>query len=1256
MSRRRTALASVLGIVLLVPLSLTAAHATSGDEPGDEPSSPAVPLTRPDGLARPDGPTALDGEVAGPVIAPALAEADGVVTAFVELDAPSGIETVEAGGDAADVAAAAAGVAEIAADVVPADAGEVPEEVPAKLDVTTTVVSGIVVTGGADQIRDLADDPAVTAVHLVVPKTVDNKGTDVFTRALEAWTSAGATGEGVTIGVIDTGLDYTHATFGGAGTVEAYQAAYGTDGTGPIPAGSFDTAKFLGGYDFAGPLYDADGASPGSSVVPTPDENPIDASHTTSNGGHGSHVAGTAAGYGVLEDGSTFDGDYSVLTDISDWRVGPGAAPEAGVYALKVFGDVGGSTSLVISALEWAADPNGDGDLSDHLDIVNLSLGSDLSAADDPENLFIDALAEIGVLTVASAGNGGDVTDVGGSPGNARSALSVANSVGDTQTYDAVEVVEASDASLLGLHAAQNSAYYEGGVDVTAPVTFVGEDVSGCASLEPYAEQIAGTIVWLWWDDDDTTRECGSGVRWDNAEAAGAAGVLIGTELPVFPAGIAGNAGIPGAQLTAAATDTLLPAIQAGGVIAHIGPSLASAGFVIDESVADTLSSGSSRGVHGSLGTVKPDVAAPGTLISSVAAGTGDDRVTYSGTSMSSPHVAGIAALVAQAHPDWTPLQVKAAVMNTATHDVYSGPGGTGVAYGPQRVGSGRVDALDATGAEVIAYATDAPDLVSVTFGVVPVGADVVTQTRTVTVHNTGTTPRTYATSYARSTTAGGATVTVSPAEITVPAGGTAEVAVTLTADPATLQRDIDPTQEEIYYSVGVYREYVTTVSGRLVLTPADGTELRVPVQAAPRPVSELTTEPITFAADQTEAPLAVAGRGVASGGWYSLMAPFVLAASSPELAPAGADTSASVTRAADIQYVGVTSTAPDLAAAGADPANGTLGLAITTYGEWASLGGGVVPIIDTDIDGDGIWDLETYVWKYAADLDLTTVETYALGYDPDAGYSFGPLVDIWEANGLSGALDTSVFDSNVLVVPMNMAWVGIAPGDTPTFAVATYSPYAPSPSGIVDEAELFTFDPFDPPVWFDSDPTVVEDTVWYYGQPGTDVTVHRSAAGAETDLLVLHTHNELGGRAEVVDVTVAPPKDTSTVRAFAPRSVTAGTPVPVSVVVSSTGAPPTGRVEVREDDQVLGTARVTTVHRLGTAVVLVYGLPPGPHHLTVTYVGNDRVEPSSTTVDVTVTRPYGWPGHGWPGYGFGWPGYGYGWPGYGFGWPGYGW
>ena len=91
-------------------------------------------------------------------------------------------------------------------------------------------------------------------------------------------------------------------------------------------------------------------------------------------------------------------------------------------------------------ALDWALDPNGDGDFSDHLDIINLSLGADDAPVDDPENAFIDELTSHGVLSVIAAGNNGDLTDTGGSPGNAVSALAVASTVDSYQLRDGLKV------------------------------------------------------------------------------------------------------------------------------------------------------------------------------------------------------------------------------------------------------------------------------------------------------------------------------------------------------------------------------------------------------------------------------------------------------------------------------------------------------------------------------------------------------------------------------------------------------------------------------------------------------------------------------------------------------------------------------------------------------------------------------------------------------------------------------------------------
>ncbi|MFB8230389.1 S8 family serine peptidase [Cellulosimicrobium sp. NPDC055967] len=1058
-------------------------------------------------------------------VAPSLAKASGTVTAFVELDAPSAVDLAAQGASPDQVEANAQEVAELADDVVPqqATARSAGARDPQQVSVTSTLVAGVVVTGDAARVRDLARDASVVTVYRIIPKKPANKGTDVFTRALETWQSTGLTGEGVRIGIIDTGLDYTHKAFGGPGTQEAFDEAYGDRGTGPVPDGTFDELKFLGGHDFAGYDYDASGTVPGTTLVPTPDENPIDSLDSVGSG-HGSHVAGTTAAYGVTADGETFDGDYSTLTDISDWQVGPGSAPEAGLYALKVFGDLGGSTGVVVDALEWAADPNGDGDLSDRLDIVNLSLGSDGSPADDPENLFIDQLSRLGTLSVIASGNAGDVTDVGGSPGNARTALTVANSVGDTQTFDAVRV-DAPEA-LAGEYPAQNSVDYAGGSDVTAPVAFLGGDVDGCQAFTPeQAAAVAGKIAFLSWDDNDATRACGSAARFNNAQAAGAVGVLLSSELSSFVAGIAGNAGIPGAQLTGPSHEALRPAIEAGEVTMTIGPSLALSSFVSIPEIGDTLNSGSSRGVHGSLGIAKPDVAAPGTGIASVASGHLDGASIKSGTSMATPHVAGIAALVKEAHPGWAPAEVKASVMNTATHDVFTGPSGTGTAYGPERVGSGRVDAVDAVANTTLAYASQDSDQVSVAFGVVPVGKDTVTVRKTVTVQNTGDAPKTYATSFAQSSTAGGATVSVAPASVTVPAGQRTVVTVTLTADPATLAKELDPTSSADS-GVGVPRDFVSSVSGRVVLTPTNGTAaLRVPVQASPKLVSDLSGDTVAFPGSTTTADLDLDGRGVASGGWFSLVAPFELKTTSPRLeADAAVGASASAIAAADVRAVGFTSTAPQVAADGGDPADGVIGIGVAVDGEWASLGSVSIPAVEVDVDSDGTADFEVAAIKYNSETDLTLAATFTLKdwTAPDGTeYEAGDNVDLQPINSVWGNVDTSVFDNNVVVIPVGIGSLGIEEGDVPTFQVLTYSPYSQAADQLVDATETFTGDPYDPAYWFDGG-----DQLLYVGADDTSIPVHRSEAAVEAGsgkLLLLHLHNGTATkRWQTVDVTTS--------------------------------------------------------------------------------------------------------------------------------------
>ena len=116
-------------------------------------------------------------------------------------------------------------------------------------------------------------------------------------------------GEGIKIAVIDTGIDYTHANFGGPGTVAAYNAANAAD-TLPADAALFGPAapRVKGGIDLVGDDYNADPTTPAYQPVPHPDPNPLDCN------GHGSHVAGTAAGSGVIANGATYTGPYNATT------------------------------------------------------------------------------------------------------------------------------------------------------------------------------------------------------------------------------------------------------------------------------------------------------------------------------------------------------------------------------------------------------------------------------------------------------------------------------------------------------------------------------------------------------------------------------------------------------------------------------------------------------------------------------------------------------------------------------------------------------------------------------------------------------------------------------------------------------------------------------------------------------------------------------------------------------------------------------
>lgn len=1118
--RRSTGRAVVASLTGLILASSMWVPASAVEAPDGAPTAEGIRLTTlPPGLK----------------ISENLAKATGEVAVFVQFKgegafAQTQSDAVQSGRE--EPADRSAEVKKIRA-ATKAKAKEVVAKVSGKeLYTTSNTIPGVAVQADADAIRGLAGRTDVAKISRLTPKVPTNKGGVIDTRAVDTWAgSNGQTGNGVTVAIIDTGVDYTHAGFGGPGDIATFEAASAPEAQAAAPNPDwYDPDKYVGGYDLVGDTYNADpGADPAGPFpyqpTPMPDVNPIDCQS------HGSHVAGTAVGYGVDAAGNTFTGDYSTLTaeDVNDMRVGPGTAPEAQLVSLRVFG-CDGSSLVVGNALDLVLDPNGDGNFDDRANIVNMSLGSNFPIPDDPEVDILNNLTAQGVLSVVSSGNDGDIYDIGGTPGSAKSALTVANSIGSQVTLDRAEVLAPEEEA--GPASGQYTVNYNYFGDDVTPEKLTGEVVmgpegdnsDGCAELP--AASAEGQWIWLYWDDNDATRECGSVVRWNSATAAGYDGVVIGTTLDVFPAGIGGNAAIPGIQFTKADTERLQPIAEAGGLVIQLSPESIAAGSG-PSGALDTLNPGSSRGVHGSFDVVKPDVAAPGTQIGSVAVGTGNGGSVKSGTSMAAPNVAGIAALVSAA-TNLNPLQVKAAIMNTATNDLTVEPEGD-VEYAPNRTGSGRVDAFEAVATDAIAFDSEDPALVTVDFGVVEVGAQGYSATRKITVTNFTNKPHTYTAEYLAATEIPGVEIIVPDQPIAVNGKQTVQFDVTMRiTDPAAMAKAIDPAADVTHTisllnpALEVTRQFIAQASGRVELTSDTTNTLRVPVHAAPKPVSELagpSSLRYPSGSDFHEL-LTLSGRGLAQGGapgepssYTSLVSPFVLGEQSGRLTGLALES----LNALDLKTVGAASTVPGILAAGGDPAEGILNIGISTWKNWSVPTGTLSFSVEIDVNADGKPDFLAESFREpTVDLDLFLIS------ELDAVGTASP-VTLVPANGVDGATDINPFDTNVITIPIPVGVLGLELGSSNPikYKVSTSSAFTVNAAGAeigeVDTTKWINFNLTDPNLWF-AGMTGAETT--FVGADGASIGVTRDRGVTKASVLLLHHHNRTGARDQVVPIS----------------------------------------------------------------------------------------------------------------------------------------
>ncbi|BAN00350.1 S8 family peptidase [Ilumatobacter coccineus] len=493
-------------------------------------------------------------------------------------------------------------------------------------------------------------------VAKVVPNELSQLQTDASGEFLGlddrrgAWKS-GYVGEDVVIGVIDSGIWPEHASFADDGSYApladyaGLPCEFGDTAYNPDDASFECNDKLLGARDMR-LAY--------KSVI-----GPETFNSARDYDGHGTHTASTAAGNADV-DASLFGIDRGIVS---------GVAPRARVIAYSVCGNLGCFTSDLAGAIDTA--------VADGVDVINYSIGGGASLTDPADIAFLFA-ADANVWVATSAGNSGPAPETMGGPATVPWITSVGASTHD-RTYN--NVVRLGNGQLA------TGASVTPATDGTKPLVdaaALGNEL--CDPAVPFTGDVTDKIV-----------ICLRGVF-----------ARVDKGLAVANAGGAGMVLYNPNDAQALVTDShFLPAIH---VNFTTGSAIKAYAAAAGGAATASLTAGQARPTQGSVmadfssrganpisaDIIKPDVTAPGVNILAgntpfpSSGASGQLFQSISGTSMSSPHVAGLYALMRQAHPDWTAAMAKSALMTTARQDVVKEDGTT--AADPFDMGAGHVD------------------------------------------------------------------------------------------------------------------------------------------------------------------------------------------------------------------------------------------------------------------------------------------------------------------------------------------------------------------------------------------------------------------------------------------------------------------------------------------------------------------------------------------------------------------------------------
>lgn len=525
----------------------------------------------------------------------------------------------------------------------------------------TVIVNGMAIIMPSDQIEKLANLPDVETIYLDELLQPDTDNSPQFIGATTVWNQLGgqeSAGEGVVVGVLDTGIWPEHQSFSDPDpSGKPYPAP-------PAPLSGPRACQFSGGSNPGGPFTCNNKLIGAQRFMATYDVfqtlTPGEFTSARDNEGHGTHTSSTAAGNATVS---------ASIYGISRGFVS-GIAPRAHVIMYKVCGIVGCYSSDSAAATQQA--------ILDGVNVINFSIsGGSNPYSDVVELAFLDAY-NAGVFVSASAGNSGpspDTTDHRGpwvttvaatSQNRAFETTATVTSIGGSMTLTATSIT--------------------GGILSSKMLVVPADPLCGT----PLA---AGTVA-------DMVVVCRRGTQGRaekgyNVLQGGAAGMILYNQAANVTDLETDNHYLPTVHIQYDDGQALLAFLSAHADAQVTWP----AGSKVTAQ-GDVMASFSSRGGPGqTIGVSKPDIAAPGVQIlaghtpSPVGVANGPQGELFqaiAGTSMASPHIAGAGALLKALRPTWTPGKIKSALMTTAYSGVVKEDGTTYAT--PFDQGSGRVD------------------------------------------------------------------------------------------------------------------------------------------------------------------------------------------------------------------------------------------------------------------------------------------------------------------------------------------------------------------------------------------------------------------------------------------------------------------------------------------------------------------------------------------------------------------------------------